>query len=92
MYKAGLAPSLAQRRRRGPAGASGKGGAQAEGEGLLRGSPELLTRRGELLLRALTSLAVEERERSLKQMRQTLQSYEEELPVTQASHCTHRYT
>ena len=54
---------------------------------LLRGTPALLDRRGEVLIRALASLAVEEREKSLNQLRQAIRSIDEELPVTEtASH------
>ena len=52
-------------------GATGAGDADADGPpAMLRGEPELLTRRAELLLRALIGIAVEERSRSLTQMRQ----------------------
>lgn len=56
------------------------------GEGLLlRGSPALLERRAEVVLRALASVAVEDRTRALEQMRQAIQSIDEELPVTETA-------
>ena len=54
---------------------------------LLRGTPALLDRRAEVVLRALASLAVDERDRSLAELRQAIRSIDEELPVTEtASH------
>ena len=56
------------------------------GDGLLlRGSPALLERRAEVVLRALASVAVEDRTRALGQMRQAIQSIDEELPVTETA-------
>ena len=52
---------------------------------LLRGTPALLERRGEALLRALSSLAVEERDKVRSQLRQVIRSIDEELPVTETA-------
>ena len=53
---------------RGPAAST------ATGSGVLRGSAALLTRRADVIFRALTALAVEERPRALKHMRQAMAS------------------
>ena len=54
---------------------------------MLRGTPSLLDRRGELLLRALAHLAVDEREQARAELQQVIRSIDEELPVTEtASH------
>ena len=54
---------------------------------LLRGTPALLERRAEVVFRGLASLAVDERDRALGELRQAIRSIDEELPVTEtASH------
>ena len=54
---------------------------------LLRGTPALLERRAEVVLRGLASLAVNDRDHALGQLRQAIRSIDEELPVTEtASH------
>ena len=54
---------------------------------MLRGTPSLLDRRAEVVLRALASLAVNERENAMGDLRQVIKSIDEELPVTEtASH------
>ena len=55
-------------------GVSAGSGAAADTSGVLRGSAALLTRRADVIFRALTALAVEERPRALKHMRQAMAS------------------
>ena len=64
-----------------PGGGHGGGG---DG-GMLRGSAQLLERRTQVLLQALSSLALDERPQTLKSMRQALMSLDEELPVTETA-------
>ena len=60
-------------------------GAADDTSGVLRGSPTLLTRRADVIYKALTALAVEERAKTLKHMRQAMASMDEELPVTETA-------
>ena len=69
-HEAGGGKNAALELMRGPAAG---GGATAE-SGVLRGSATLLTRRADVIFRALTALAVEERPRALKHMRQAMAS------------------
>ena len=60
-------------------------GSSTDTSGVLRGSAALLSRRADVTLKALSAMAVEERPKALKHMRQAMASMDEELPVTETA-------